>query len=188
MSANLRNYTAALFGLDNVIRNVPADAWGNATGCDGWTARELTGHAIGVVNNVAARAGLGELTDPFVNPGEFAGHDIYAHWYEIRNRVLEALDQPGVLQTEVNHGGNTVTVDAFLGAMLGDALIHTWDLAKATGGDTHLDAKLVAIVHTALLSRDPAVLRAPGRFGPAVHVPDSANAVTKLMAFAGRKI
>jgi uncharacterized protein (TIGR03086 family) len=188
MSANLRNYTVALFGLDNVIRNVPADAWGNASPCEGWTARELTGHAIGVVSNVAARAGLGEQTDPFVNPGDFAGDDIYAHWYEIRNRVLEALDQPGVLETEVVHAGNTVTVDAFLGAMIGDALIHTWDLATATGGDTHLDAKLVAIVHGALLSRDPAVLRAPGRFAPAVAVSDSANAVTKLMAFAGRSV
>ena len=49
MSENLRNYTVAVFGFEHVLRAVRADQWNNASPCAEWTARDVAGHAMGVV-------------------------------------------------------------------------------------------------------------------------------------------
>ncbi len=60
MSGSLRLYTSILFGFEYVGRSVPATAWDDPSPCEGWTAREVAGHAMSVVNNIALlpRAGL----------------------------------------------------------------------------------------------------------------------------------
>lgn len=102
MSQNLRNYVTAIYGIDHVLRQVADTAWDLASPCEGWSVRDVTGHAIGVVSNVGSRCGYGELVDVFSdNPARIAGENPYASWYEIRQRVLEALDQPGSLQVQI---------------------------------------------------------------------------------------
>jgi uncharacterized protein (TIGR03086 family) len=68
----------------------------------------------------------------------------------------------------------------------GDVLVHTWDLARATGLDETLDA---GEVHALFVSMEPAdeALRSSGHFGPKVAVPDDADEQTKLIAFTGRR-
>ena len=145
MSVNLRNYTIALFGLDHVLRGVAADSWDNPSPCKGWTARNVAGHAIGVVSNVAARAGLGVLCDPFGDTAAIAGDDVYTTWLQIRDRVLTALDQPGALQITFESTVGPMTIDGYIGMLTADALIHSWDIARATGGDERLDPAIVAV-------------------------------------------
>jgi hypothetical protein len=66
-----------------------------------------------------------------------------------------------------------------------DILIHTWDLARATGLDETLDA---AEVHHLFVGMEPmdAVLRESGHYGTRVAVPPDADEQTKLIAFTGR--
>jgi uncharacterized protein (TIGR03086 family) len=188
MSQNLRNYIAAIYGLDHVLRLVPDDAWERPSPCEGWAVRDVTGHAIGVVSNVAARCGHGELLDVFAEkPGQIAGDEPYATWSEIRNRVVEALDQPGVLQRDIGSSMGSMTVDAFIANMCADAVIHTWDIARGAGVDERLDTSLVHYVDAIIRARDEAVNRAPKRFVPPVDVSDTADAQTRLLAFAGRR-
>jgi uncharacterized protein (TIGR03086 family) len=65
-------------------------------------------------------------------------------------------------------------------------LIHTWDLARATGVDETLDA---TEVHQMLVMSEPydEMLRASGQYGPRVAVPDDADEQTRLIAFMGRE-
>jgi uncharacterized protein (TIGR03086 family) len=188
VSQNLRHYVATIYGLEHVIRLVPDDAWEQPSPCEGWTVRDVAGHAMGVVANVAARCGMGEVVDVFADsPGTIAGAHPLTAWYSIRHRVLEALDQPGALQIEIQSSMGAMTVDAFIANMTADGLIHTWDIARGAGVDERLDPTLVGVVHDIITARDEAVNRAPRRFTAPIEVGASADAQSRMLAFAGRQ-
>ena len=65
MSGSLRLYTSILFGFEYVVRSVPAIAWDDPSQCEGWTAREVAGHAMGVVNNSAGNPAPGDVIIDF---------------------------------------------------------------------------------------------------------------------------
>ena len=69
----------------------------------------------------------------------------------------------------------------------GDVLLHTWDLARATGQDETLDAVEVERMLAGMASIDEAMLRNSGHYGPRVEVSDDASAQDKLIAFIGRQ-
>lgn len=187
MSANLRNYIKAIYGLDHVMRTVSGVAWDKSSPCDDWTARDVAGHAMGVVEMVGAQAGASTAPRDFMNnPGDIAGTDPYASWYAIKESTLEALDHSGALQRMCRTPGGEQTVDAFLGFIVADTLIHTWDLARAVGGDERLDEQLVAVAMANLAPR-AAGLADTGRFKPTVAVGGSASAQAKLLAVTGRR-
>ncbi len=70
--------------------------------------------------------------------------------------------------------------------VMGDVLMHTWDLARAAGLDDTLDADEVAGMYEGMLPLDD-MLRQSGQYGPRVDVPDDAPVQDKLMAFVGRQ-
>jgi uncharacterized protein (TIGR03086 family) len=67
-----------------------------------------------------------------------------------------------------------------------DVLVHTWDLARATGLDERLDPDEV---HRFVEGMEPMdqLLRESGQYGPRVPVPDDADEQTRLIAFLGRQ-
>ena len=69
---------------------------------------------------------------------------------------------------------------------IADVLVHTWDLARATGLDETLDADEV---HRLVDSMEPMdePMRQSGHFGPRVDVPDDADEQTRMIAFTGRQ-
>ena len=66
-----------------------------------------------------------------------------------------------------------------------DILIHTWDLARATGQDETLDPTEVRDLFAGMEPMDE-FLRQSGHYGPRVDVPPEADDQTKLIAFTGR--
>jgi len=98
-----------------------------------------------------------------------------------------ALDDRVVAAREIDAGRGLETVEhAIDGFCTGDVLVHTWDLARATGLDETLDPDEV---HRMLAEMEPldAVLRKSGHFGPRVEVPAEADEQTRLIAFLGRQ-
>jgi uncharacterized protein (TIGR03086 family) len=67
---------------------------------------------------------------------------------------------------------------------VGDLLIHTWDLARATDQDDTLDGEEVRLMFARMLPNDERMRGSA--FGPKVPVPDDADDQTKLIAFTGR--
>ena len=184
MSENLRNYTTIMFGFEHVLRLVPEDAWTNTSPCDEWNARQVAGHAMGVVNNVAARAGVGRVLDVFKNLDGIAGDDPLASFLPIRDRYLDATDRPGALQKRFTSSVGEVTLDEYLGKMCADTLIHTWDLARAARVDDRLDPSSVSRQLAEWLDGDGPV-RAAGRYGDAVDT-ELTTEQDRLIAFTGR--
>jgi uncharacterized protein (TIGR03086 family) len=186
VSENLRNYTTIVFGFEHVLRQVPDDAWGRQSPCDEWTARHVAGHVIGVLNNVTARAGLGRQVDVFADLERIAGTDPLAAFRAVRRRYLDATDRQGALQRPVTSRLGNMTLDRFLGQMCIDTLVHTWDLARATGVDERLDPDSVELVLAEVLGRDSDLVRGPERYADALEAGDGYDAQQRLIAFTGR--
>ena len=70
--------------------------------------------------------------------------------------------------------------------ILGDVLIHSWDLARATGLDETLDAVEVARMFDGLQGIDE-ILRQGGQYGPKIDPGEDADLQTQLIAFTGRR-
>ena len=80
--------------------------------------------------------------------------DPAAAWTHLSDAVQALLDDPAVASSEITHEHlGTQTLEHAIGSIiLGDVLIHTWDLARATGLDETLDAETV---HTMLRDIEP---------------------------------
>jgi uncharacterized protein (TIGR03086 family) len=108
--------------------------------------------------------------------------------YRMRvDRVRTALGLPGAMARVCVSplGFDWPVADAVAGTFM-DVLIHTWDLARATGQDEHLDARLVQACAAMFLPEMPRRGRAAGIVGPAVVLGEGASAQDLLLAAMGR--
>jgi uncharacterized protein (TIGR03086 family) len=69
-----------------------------------------------------------------------------------------------------------------------DVLIHTWDLARATGQELRLPDGLAEGALAAAQVMIGPELRVDGFFDPPVEAPVGAPAIDRLAAFAGRSV
>ena len=187
MTSNQRTYTKALYGFDHVVRSVPASAWSNPSPCEGWSARDVLGHVIAVQGYVDSLArGVEPTLNPYGMPGDLAGDDPQAAWSTARESVLDAIDQPGVLERTVQTFRAEETIDHFLAWNVVDTLAHTWDLARACGLDDSLDGDLVAHAHSQAAPVVDAMRQPPFFSAPATVTDDSATA--QFLALLGRRV
>jgi uncharacterized protein (TIGR03086 family) len=108
--------------------------------------------------------------------------------YRMRvDRALTAVELPGAMgRVCVSPLGFDWTVaDAVAGTFM-DVLIHTWDLARATGQDEQLDPRLVEACAAMFLPEMPRRGREAGIVGPEVLLGDGAPAQDRLLAAMGR--
>jgi uncharacterized protein (TIGR03086 family) len=164
------------------VAGVPSDAWDNAAPCDGWVARDIVRHLVTWVPPfLTGGAALAVPTGPSVDD------DPLGAWTTLSDAIQHVLDDPDVGSRAFAHPqAGSHPLDQAIGMfIMGDVLIHTWDLARATGQDETLDAAEVAGMYEGMLPID-AMLRTSGHYGPRVDVPNTADVQTKLIAFTGR--
>jgi uncharacterized protein (TIGR03086 family) len=65
--------------------------------------------------------------------------------------------------------------------------VHSWDLARATGGDESMDPAQAEAMLEALKPMDDK-MRAPGAFGPKIDPPQADDPKTRLLNFLGRRV
>jgi uncharacterized protein (TIGR03086 family) len=160
---------------------VPADKWDAPAPCEGWVARDVVRHVVEWMPAMFfGGAGLDVPKMPSVDD------DPVAAWHALDRALGGGLDDPEIASRVVESQAGShrfdVAVDTF---GTPDLLVHTWDLARATGLDETLDADEV---HKLFLAMEPLdeMLRASGQFGPRVDVPATASEQDKLIAFSGR--
>jgi uncharacterized protein (TIGR03086 family) len=108
--------------------------------------------------------------------------------YRMRvGRVLSALELPGALERVCVSplGFDWPVADAVAGTFM-DVLIHTWDLARATGQDEQLDTRLVEACVAMFVPEMPRRGREAGIVGPEVLAAEGASAQDRLLAAMGR--
>ena len=159
-----------------VYAQIGDDQWQDKTPCEGWTVRDLVDH---LQWHATALSMLGADSKPG------------ADWEQIRSTLDAVLSDPSRLQGTVEQFGGMPKPDlaAFL---VGDRLIHTWDLARSIGVDDTLPADPVEATMAGLQHAPPEFLR--GRnplglnmMGAPVHVPEDASDQDKMLAFSGRR-
>ena len=141
MSEITDRYRRVADGFTRRANAVPAGAWGNPAPCDGWVARDIIGHLVGWIPpflhdgaGVELPAGPSISTDPA------------RAWSTMKDAIQTLLDDPQQASGTFSHpqAGEHRLDDAIGMFILGDVLIHTWDLARATGLDETLEAAEVA--------------------------------------------
>jgi len=172
-------------GFTERVGDVPEGAWGRAAPCKGWTAADVVGHVLEWMPPfLFDRA---PVAAPDLPP---ADADPLAAWTAFADAVQRALDDPAVAgaPVEVPQGPPVADVEELVAVFfLSDVLVHTWDLARATGQDEALDPDEVARALAGIELVDEDVLVASGHFGPRVPVADDADPQTRLLACTGRQ-
>jgi len=182
MSEISQRYRRVAGGFTEKAREVPAGAWDNPAPCDGWVARDVVRHMVEWMPALCL-ANVG-ITIPNMPS---ADDDPLGAWLALDTAFQSALDDPEVAALEFDMFMGRYRVDDAISTFcLGDILVHTWDLARATGLDETLDATEVHSMYEGIQPMDEA-LRQSGHYGPRVDVPADADEQTKLIAFTGRQ-
>ncbi|WP_433297938.1 TIGR03086 family metal-binding protein [Pseudonocardia sp. CA-142604] len=173
-------FQAAAQRSGTVMAGVGATKLSAPTPCEEWSVQQLMDHMAGGPAYLLAASQGGA-------PAPVQG--VTADDYRKRvDEVLAALTYPAVLaRTCVSPLGFEWTVAEAVAGTFMDTLVHTWDLAVATGQDSTLDPALVQACVMMFLPDMPAHGRAAGLVGPAVPVPPDAPAQDRLLGAMGRR-
>lgn len=164
------------------VAAVPEGDWDRPSPCEGWVARDVVGHVVEAAHRFVGRVGIELPQGPSVQ------EDPSGAWTAARDGLLAALDDPAVALLEFDTPMGTSTLEQFCGLFgVGDVLVHTWDLSRATGLDERLDADEV---HRLLKAMEPndEMMRQGDAFGPRIAVGPHADEQTQLLAFSGRQV
>lgn len=131
----LRLHAEALASFGRRAHLVAANQWSAPTPCSDWTVRDLVNHLTAeqlwvpelLTGSTVAEVG-GRLD------GDVLGEDPAGAWSTAAARAREAFTVPGALELTVHLSYGDRSALAYCAEMTVDATVHTWDLARATGG------------------------------------------------------
>ena len=172
--------TGLVQAFDSRVQAAPADSWGNQSPCAEWTARDVVVHVGNNLNKLGA--GLSGQQPTEIG----ADDDIVAAWNAARDLFLGTIPTADLSTSLPGPMGPMPAADMIGRFISSDVLVHTWDLARAVGGDETLDAPTVAAAYSGMKPMD-AMIRRPGVFGPRIDVSD-ADLQTEFLSFLGRTV
>jgi len=155
----------------------------------GWTVADLVAHLVGEahwvpgllagepLDDVAARVPAGT--------GALLGEDPLTAWEAVADKALAAVATADLAAGTVHLSRGPTPAWEYVEELTADLTVHSWDLARATHGDTELDPVLVTAA-LVLADRLPGG-GVPGLFDPPLDVPASAPPQTRLLARFGRR-
>jgi len=101
--------------------------------------------------------------------------------------VSAALADPERASAPVTGRFAPMPLEEMIGRLLcSDTLVHSWDLARATGQDERLDPPCQLRVRHAPAQRRGNPRR--GSFGPKIEPPPGADEQTRFLCFLGRRV
>ncbi|WP_336033076.1 TIGR03086 family metal-binding protein [Geodermatophilus sp. FMUSA9-8] len=168
--------------LGRRVDGVPPGRWDDPAPCEGWVARDVVRHLVEWMPALYLPAvGLPVPALPS------ADDDPAGAWHGADAAIRALLADPDLAGRPTSTRAGEMTLEELI-AMTGlmDLLVHTWDLARATGQDETVDAAEASAFLAGIEPWD-AALRSSGHYGPRVPVPDDADDATKLLAFTGRQ-
>jgi uncharacterized protein (TIGR03086 family) len=177
-------HRTALDAFSARVDHLPADSWTWPTPCADWDVRALVNHVVGENRWVppllggASIADVGDTLD-----GDLLGGDPAAAWHDSIGPAREAVGRTPLDRT-VHLSFGDVPTEEYLWQLTADALIHAWDLARATAQDESLPPELVEACARWFDGAEDAY-RAAGVIGPAVDV-DGADPAAALLGRFGR--
>ncbi|WP_127504563.1 TIGR03086 family metal-binding protein [Actinoplanes solisilvae] len=177
----VRMLRALLLGIDD-------GELANTTPCPEWTVATLLDHLMGL--SVAFTQAAHKRVD---GPGASgapapSAQRLSRHWRSRLPVLLEDLatswKDPAAWTGTSQAGGVTMPATALGHVAVNEVIMHSWDLARATGQEYFVDPRTVEVL-IEFLAQFPAE-GSPGLFGPAVPTDDEATLLDQALALAGR--
>ncbi|MBA2768363.1 MAG: TIGR03086 family protein [Sporichthyaceae bacterium] len=165
------------------VRTVTDDQLGAATPCSEWDVRALLNHVVGEDRWTAPLVEgqtIEEVGDRFdgdllgVSPGDAAE--------EAGKEAVAAFAEPGAGERTVHLSFGDTPAQEYAWQLTADHLVHAWDLAVATGGDTRLDDELVRAVARWFADWEE-LMRGGGAIGPRPETSATSDQDRLLVAF-----
>ena len=173
-----------------LVNGVSASQLGVSTPCAEWTARDLINHITGGATMFAMSAEQGTVPDDVLGRlmgGDNLGDDPQGAWATAAARAMAAFALPGVLERVVKLPFGEMPAGVALNIAVFDVATHAADLAAATGQTI----ENTDLLETALAMGRQIIgpeMRKPGLFDAEQPVAADAPVVTRLLAFAGRRV
>ena len=123
---------------------VPDDKWDAPTPCTDWTVRDLVNHVVGEdawtvpLMRGSTMADVGDSLD-----GDLLGDQPTESALRNANEALAVVAETLPTGGKVHLSYGDEDMGEYILQVTADHLMHAWDLAAATGGDTALDPALV---------------------------------------------
>jgi uncharacterized protein (TIGR03086 family) len=168
--------------LERLLAHVGTEELTLPTPCEGWTVHQLLNHAVGAIDIFTWMVRDGDpLAVPDPDEDQLDG-DPAGSLREAADENLAAWSLRGAADVPTG-----VVPDVRLWEfLLGDVVVHTWDVARALGRYPGLDDDVVAHLLGKLEGRWAEVGHQMGAFGAPVAVGDDAPALDRLVALTGR--
>ena len=167
------------------VNSVAEDQWGDPTPCAEWTVLDLVNHVVGedrwTVPLLEGRT-IEQVGSRF--DGDLLGPAPIVSALEAAKEAVSVVAEnlPRLECVHLSYGDERP--EEYVRQLAADHLVHAWDLAAATGGDTRLEPHLVANVAAWFGEREE-LYRSAGMIGP--RAPLTGDAQTDLLARFGRR-
>jgi uncharacterized protein (TIGR03086 family) len=193
--APIDQLATALGGAEPIIGAVGPDEWELPTPCSEWTVRNVANHLVSS-NLLFARVLGGEQLPPreeliAASRVDRLGDDPVQAFRDSATAVLTAFRSEEALTRTVTVPAGTVPGQVALQLRIVEALVHGWDIARATGRRADFPEEIVqqALGFTrAQLGRLGGARAGGAPFAPPQPVADDAPALDRLAALLGRQV
>ncbi|MEU4829353.1 TIGR03086 family metal-binding protein [Streptosporangium sp. NPDC023615] len=178
-------YRRALDAFGALVHRVGPGQWENPTPCVDWDVRALVDHVVGEslwAPELLAGRSSAEVGDAF--DGDLLGDDPIKAFDTSAMAAVQAVTVHGALEGVVRLPFGDVPGLEYVTELFADALIHTWDLARAIGADERLDPELVEACAAWFTAADPGHPRPAS--GPEPGRTPAEEAQVRLLASWGR--
>lgn len=179
--------TAAMDLLVEAVAQIPAGCWDQPSNLDGWSIRDLVGHATGSAAKVVTLLEGKAVWQGPSRPADWHSDDPTARLADLAARLPAALARADLDATRPSPEGE-VPLHRALAYPVADLALHSWDLHRSQGRLIELLQDVLAFCRALVESVPDDLLRRPGGFGPAQPVPDDATPTARLMAHLGRSV
>jgi len=170
--------------VTDLVDAVERDQW-DAGVLPGRDVADLVAHLVTGQRRLSALLAGGSTDDVPAGTEDVLAGDPLGAWEDAADAALTGLAQPGALDRVVQPADGPVPVADHVAALTTELTVHAWDLARAVGGDTRLDAGLVDAGLAVLQRSAPGTV--PAAVGPPVDVAGDAPPWLRLLAATGRR-
>lgn len=169
-----------------VVAGIGDDQWELPTPCEQWDVRDLVNHlasehrwALPMLDGATIEE-VGDALD-----GDLLGEDPAAAYLDAARAAQAKAEQTDPDRT-VHLSYGDVDAGHYLAEMGTDMIVHSWDLAVATGQDASVDDELAEELIALNAPKLTDEVRETGVFGAEVEVADDAPASRRLLGLLGR--
>jgi uncharacterized protein (TIGR03086 family) len=179
-------YARAVERARPVVAGIKRDQLGDQTPCSDWDVRTLFNHFIGGFVSFGSAA-EGRAVD-LGSPEDYAEGDLVEVFDRTAGEARDAFASPGALEREFTLTSGKTPGSVVLGLALADAVVHGWDLARATGQEITIDDDIAEALYgmtSSMMQPNGSYPRGDSFADPVEVGPDAAPG-DKLLAYLGR--